>query len=204
MWIALNAKFNRTSEVLKGLAMENLRALKLANGRDLPAHLEAFEKLRSEATRVGCRLMDTDVIPIILQSLPATEFGQSIIALQSLTITVEVISSLRQYWDIVYKKDVEAGDTGVASALATNFSGGSKCGNCAVNGHSKDSCWSSGGGREGQAPDWWVAPPGKEPRPHLVEAFRAKHAAKRQAKQAAAATAAARGIAFPWICDELD
>ncbi|KAJ6485498.1 hypothetical protein DFH09DRAFT_1339776 [Mycena vulgaris] len=48
MWILLSAKFNRTSEVLKGLAVEKLRALKLANGRGLPAHLDALTKLRAE------------------------------------------------------------------------------------------------------------------------------------------------------------
>ncbi|KAJ6577263.1 hypothetical protein B0H19DRAFT_1061923 [Mycena capillaripes] len=43
MWIALEAKFNCSSEVLKGLALERLRSAKLASGRNMPVHLDVLK-----------------------------------------------------------------------------------------------------------------------------------------------------------------
>jgi hypothetical protein len=100
----------------------------------------------------------------------------------------DVHHNLLQYWDIRYKKEAEvaAGNAAVASALAANFTGVS-CDNCAVKGHTKDACWAMGGGKEGQAPKWWHAPKGKEPRQAIIDAWKATKAARFEKAVAAAA-----------------
>jgi hypothetical protein len=150
MWAALHGKFNRTSETLVGHEMEKLRGLKLASGRDLPAHLEALTKQRSEVIRVGGHIPDNQMIPIILQSLPAKEFAASMISLQKLAHVHLVVAQLRQWWDIVWKAKVEAG--GVVNALATNVYNAMHCTNCTMDGHTKERCFARGGGKEGQGP----------------------------------------------------
>ncbi|KAJ6565931.1 hypothetical protein DFH09DRAFT_1157298, partial [Mycena vulgaris] len=62
MWAALHSKFNRTSDLLAGLALDRL---------------DALTKLRSEVIHVGGRVSDTQMITILLQSLPLAEFGPS-------------------------------------------------------------------------------------------------------------------------------
>jgi hypothetical protein len=195
MWIALHSKFNRTSEVLKGQAMEKIRSVKLASGRDLPAHLDELTKLRAEVSRVGGHIRDVEMNSIILQSLPAIEFAPSMLSLQRFSITVELTSELRTYWEIVHKKDVDAATTGgtVAHALANHVPASFhvKCSNGTCGGkHTIEACWARGGGREGQAPPWWKAPAGMEPRQSFVEAHRAARAARASSRATAAAATA--------------
>ncbi|KAJ6584732.1 hypothetical protein B0H19DRAFT_1249672 [Mycena capillaripes] len=188
MWIVLNAKFNRSSEVLKGLAFERLRSAKLATGRDMPAHLDELARLHAEVSCVGGRITDPEMNSIIFQSLPAIEFAGSILNLQQFSIIFKLTNELRTYWDLVHKKEVEVTGNGVANALAMNISGGLVCDNCAVHGHTKDACWARGGGREGQGRRWWRAPQGKEPRQSFVDAAKAARAAKAIAAAALAST----------------
>lgn len=102
---------------------------------------------------------------------PAIEFGQSIIALQTFHFVNEVTSSLFQYWEIVYKKEVKGG--AVTNALAGNVLSEISCETCTRRGHTKEVCWALGGSKEGQAPKWWKAPPGRELRQAFIEAARA-------------------------------
>ncbi|KAJ7019025.1 hypothetical protein C8F04DRAFT_1276781 [Mycena alexandri] len=44
MWTTLHGKFNRTSDLLAGLAKDKLRAVKLHSGRDLPCHESWFSQ----------------------------------------------------------------------------------------------------------------------------------------------------------------
>jgi hypothetical protein len=112
MWLKLTVKFVRKSEVLKGIAMDTLRSLKLASGRDLPAHLKALTKLRSDALDVGARCQDEEYIAIVLASLPIPEFSSALLVLGEKKFSHEVINYLRGHWDLVYKASVTA--TGVA------------------------------------------------------------------------------------------
>jgi hypothetical protein len=82
IWAALHAKFNCSSEVLKGAAKTKLMSVKLLKGVDLPTHLQTLTKLRDDANRIGCHIQDEEMISIILQSLPPREFGQSIMTLR--------------------------------------------------------------------------------------------------------------------------
>jgi hypothetical protein len=156
---------------LKGQAMDALRSLKLASGRDLPAHLDALTKLRSDALDVGARCQDEEYISILLASLPAAEFSNAMIILSEKKYAHEIIAHLRAHWDLVYKASVTA--SGVAQALAAragNGGGAGNCSNCHMGPHHHDNCWARGGGKEGYGPTWYKAPPGKEPRQVLVEA----------------------------------
>jgi hypothetical protein len=198
MWIALNVKFNRSSEVLKGLAFKRLHSAKLAKGRDMPAHLDELARLHAEVSCVGGRITDPEMNSIILQSLPPLKFAGNILNLQRFSITFELTNELRTYWDLVHKKEVEAvGNGGMANVFATIIGNGVVCGNCPVGGHSKETCWAHGGGREGQAPHWWVAPAGMELRQQLVKAAKAARTAKWNTKKAATATVAAAQTPLP-------
>ncbi|KAF7334104.1 hypothetical protein MVEN_02316200 [Mycena venus] len=195
MWDALNAKFNRSSEVLKSIALEKLQAVKLANGWDLPAHLENLTKLHTDANCIGCHVGDSDMVSIILQSLPPAELGQSIMTLQVMTFVSDVTSNLLTYWDIVYKKQVEADvkNGAVMNALTASVLSRVTCNNCGIEGHTDPACWAIHGGKEGQAPKWWRAPKGKEPPQSFIDTARAARAAK-VAKFTAATTT---GIQHP-------
>jgi hypothetical protein len=190
MWVALVGKFNRSSEVLKGLAFTKLRALKCKEGRHIRAHLDQLAKLRSEVGRVGGSVKDTEMNSIILQSLPLAEFRGSILMLQNFKFTYELVNELLSYWEISYGDEADAAQGNVVNTLAATTNS-IVCSNCAVNGHTKERCWALGGGQEGQARGRWVAPAGKEPRQQLVEAAKAARAAKWSARVTATPTAAA-------------
>jgi hypothetical protein len=180
MWVLLNAKFGRKSEVLKGLAMQRLRGLKLADGSSLPQHLDKLTTLRADYTHVGGHILDPEMNLTIIQSLPILEFHGDIMRLGRLTVTFEMESELLTYWEQVY------GETAVANVLAATANG-LICTNCPVAGHTKDHCWTRGGGKEGHAPRRWSTPVGLEPRQHIVEVARAAKTAKWNVKVAAAA-----------------
>ena len=40
--------------------------------------------------------------------------------------------------------------------------------NCGRRGHTKDQCWQKGGGKEGQAPDWWLKRVGKQDSANVI------------------------------------
>ncbi|KAK6981725.1 hypothetical protein R3P38DRAFT_2360664, partial [Favolaschia claudopus] len=69
MWALLYAKFMRTSEALKGLAIDKLRSVKLTDTRYLPEHLDTLTTLRGEALSIGANCSDLEFMPIILASL---------------------------------------------------------------------------------------------------------------------------------------
>jgi hypothetical protein len=139
MWLALNAKFNRSSEVLKGLAFTKLRALKCKDGRHLRAHLDELTKLRAEVVRVGGKISDVEMNSVILQSLPQAEFRGSILTLQNFKLTFELVNELTSYWEISYGEEAANEQGGVANALAATTNT-LVCSNCSVNGHTKERC----------------------------------------------------------------
>ncbi|KAF7372370.1 Retrotransposon Ty1-copia subclass [Mycena venus] len=161
--------FNCTFEVLKSNALEKLRAVKLANGWGLPAHLENLTKLHTDTNRIGCHVGDSDMVSIILQSLPPV-----------MTFVSDVTSNLLTYWGIVYKKEVEADikNSAVMNALTVSILSRVTCNNCGIKGHTDLACWVIHGGKEGQAPKWWRAPKGKEPHQSFIDAARVARAAK--------------------------
>ncbi|KAF7333549.1 Retrotransposon Ty1-copia subclass [Mycena sanguinolenta] len=168
MWAALSLKFGRTSEALKAQAMDRLRAVKLKNGRDLPQHLDKLSTLRDEALRVGAKCDDPVMISVILGSLPNPEFTSSIFTLQKSRFAHEVTNELLSWWDIAYGADRDTegqGTNALTAGTDQNTSRKSKrCSNCRARFHTADECWARGGGHEGEAPDWWKPPHGKEPR----------------------------------------
>ncbi|KAJ7606008.1 hypothetical protein FB45DRAFT_1041738 [Roridomyces roridus] len=168
MWVALHGKFDRKTEVVKGLRMAELRSVKLDSGRNLLKHLDDLARARARAVDAGCRVYDIEMIGIILQSLPAAEFGPSIIALQTKAYAHEVVAELRQYHDIVYGREPAPGTGNNALAVA----GRPTCSNCSRFGHGREQCFARGGGREGYAPSSWRPPRGKEPRKELTQAAR--------------------------------
>ncbi|KAJ6456349.1 hypothetical protein C8R47DRAFT_1248874 [Mycena vitilis] len=162
---------------LDGAVPNALPQLELHKGVDLLAHLQTLVKLCADANRIGCHIRDEEMISISLGTLPAEEFGQSIMTLQVMKRLGDVLGMLNEYWDMRYKKAAEAAAAGaVASALAASVPSGMSCGNCLSNGHTKEACWALGGGREGQAPHWWRAPKGKEPRQAMIDASKAAKA----------------------------
>ncbi|KAJ7788135.1 hypothetical protein B0H14DRAFT_3504571 [Mycena olivaceomarginata] len=93
----------------------------------------------------------------------------------------------RPSFEISYGEEATNEQGGVANAFAATTNA-LVCGNCAASGHTKERCWALSGGQEGQARGRWVAPPGKEPRQHLVDAARNARAARWNAKNAPALT----------------
>ncbi|KAJ7303771.1 hypothetical protein DFH08DRAFT_976798 [Mycena albidolilacea] len=178
-----------SAKVLKGIPMDTLCSLKLTSRCDLPAHLEALTKLRSDALDVGAHCQDEEYIAIVLASLPFPEFSSALLALYEKKFSHEVINYLCAHWDLVYKASVTA--TGIAQALAANAgnSGGTgSCGNCHIGPHHWDNCWAHGSGKEEYATAWYKAPNGMEPCQVLIEAANIAMAAI--AAAVAAATAA--------------
>ncbi|KAK7016522.1 hypothetical protein R3P38DRAFT_2785725 [Favolaschia claudopus] len=136
---------------------------------------------------------DLEFMPIILASLPAKEFAQSVLMWQGSDQPGALSSALMHYWELTYKADMEKAAKekeggAVANAMAAAVGGGKDCGIC-HRAHITDNCWCRGGGKEGQAPGWWKASKGLEPREHLVEAAKAARKAKADVRAAAASTA---------------
>jgi hypothetical protein len=113
MWV-LNAKFGCKLEVLKGLAMQHLRGLKLADGSGLPQHLDKLTTLCADYTRVGGCILDPEMNSIIIQLLPILEFHGDVMRLGRLTVTFEMESELLTYWEQVY------GETAGGRAVIVN------------------------------------------------------------------------------------
>jgi hypothetical protein len=190
MWEALNAKSNWSSEVLKGLAFTKLCTLKCKDRQHIRAHLDQLLKLRTEVVRIGGTIEDKEMNSIVLQSLPQVEFRGSILMLQNFKHTFELVNELMSYWEISYGVEVEDEQAEVANPLAATANT-LVCANWSVPGHTKERCWALGGGQEGQACGHGIAPAGKEPHQHLVEAARAAQAARWSTKNGMAPTATA-------------
>ncbi|KAK6996174.1 hypothetical protein R3P38DRAFT_2432638, partial [Favolaschia claudopus] len=167
MWALLYAKFMRTSEALKGLAIDKLRFVKLTDTRYLPEHLDTLTTLRGEALSIGANCSDLEFMPIILAS---KEFAQSVLMWQGSDQPGALSSALMHYWELTYKADMEKTAKekeggGVANAMAAAVIAGFAIAPTL-------SC--RGGGKEGQAPGWWKAPKGLEPREQLASISKAK------------------------------
>ncbi|KAJ7213153.1 hypothetical protein GGX14DRAFT_393343 [Mycena pura] len=129
--------------------------------------------------------------------------GKGLIGLQTMKTILEVTGVLLAYWDAVWKKEVEKEGANVTNALTTstsnvpNSAGGGalkKCTNCGKRRHGAASCYALNGGREGQGPDWYIPPVGKEPRQSFIDAFKAKGSAP-----TAASTSTPSGVTSPPI-----
>ncbi|KAJ7708704.1 hypothetical protein B0H17DRAFT_1191208 [Mycena rosella] len=108
MWVALHVKFNCSSKVLKGQANKRFCCVKLASRRNMPAHLDELTKLCVKVQRVDGHIRDPEMNSIIVQSLPAVEFTLLMLSLQCFNVTFELVNDLMTFWELVYKKDVEA------------------------------------------------------------------------------------------------
>jgi hypothetical protein len=192
MWTHLKTKFNRASDVLKGIALDEYRAAKLTNSRLMPQHLDTLRDLKDEYIRKGGSITDREERAIIIQSLPMDEFGPSLLTLQDVKDVPELKIRLLQWWDARWKKVIAAEQAAVPNALATAgnpsiSTGAVTCDNCHQVGHATPNCWAKGGAKEGRGPRWWIAPPGYEPRPEYIEATRKFREARRNAMKTAAA-----------------
>ncbi|CAK5269033.1 unnamed protein product [Mycena citricolor] len=147
IWTTLVSKFNRSTELLVGMKMERLRSLELKDPRYLISHLDELVKRRAEVHDIGGSVPDALMCTIILSSLPKEEFGPLLITLQVHTVVAHLVQHLREWWDLVWKKQVEESGTS-ASTLAVAV-GDSPCENCGVQGHNQRVCWAQGGGKEG-------------------------------------------------------
>ncbi|CAK5264063.1 unnamed protein product [Mycena citricolor] len=129
IWTTLVSKFNRSTELLY-----------------LMSHIDELVKHRAEVHDIGGSILDPLMCTIILLSLPKEEFGTLLIALQIHKVVAHLVQHLREWWDLVWKKQVEE-EGASANALAT-VTNNSLCENC------------------------WKPPCGKEPALGLVQAHR--------------------------------
>jgi hypothetical protein len=81
MWTCLKMKFNQSSDVLKGLVLDDYCALKLTDTCLLPDHLKTLHDLRDEYICLGGSVFNREEQAIIIQSLSLEDFGLSLISL---------------------------------------------------------------------------------------------------------------------------
>jgi hypothetical protein len=157
MWTHLKMKFNRSSDVLKGIALDDYWALKLIDTRLLPDYLKTLQDLRDEYVQLGGSVTDREECAIIIQSLPLEDFGPSLISLQSVKDVAALKVTLLQWWDARWKCIIakEQSTASVPNTLATAAVPGTlTCSNCRQLGHGTPNCWAKGGTKEGRAPRW--------------------------------------------------
>jgi hypothetical protein len=101
-----------------------------------PSFRTLFTTLSATAHQMGKKLTPTDVIWHLTEEATSAEIEDSINKSNAAMLTAT--SKAKGGNSRSSKNDI----------LCTNT-------NCGRRGHTKDQCWAKGGGREGQAPDWW-------------------------------------------------
>jgi gag-polypeptide of LTR copia-type/GAG-pre-integrase domain len=114
-----------------------------------PSFRTLFTTLSATAHQMGKKLTPTDVIWHLTEEATSAEIEDSINKSNAAMLAATFKAKSRNSRSS--KNDI----------LCTNT-------NCGRRGHTKDQCWSKGGGKEGQGPDWWKTA-GKQASANIVE-----------------------------------
>ncbi len=173
MWNALTTRFDTTDPLARSLTFSELRSKKLDGRSPIKMQIVQLRNLRSAYINSGGTLSDTEWHNIIIQSLTGiwsqfAALGNSITDPEKLLNTLQS-EERRKIQNGELKpftsepddlRRISAPLSDHESALLTVTGTKTKlmrvCANCEQPGHSTMRCFAPGGGKEHEAPDWYL------------------------------------------------
>ncbi len=173
LWAAILARFDTSDPLARSLALSELQSKKMNGDRPIKNQIAELRKLKTAFLTSGGTLTDIEWHNIIIQSLTGVwsqlaVLGNSITAPEKLlnTIQNEEKRKIQNHEMKPFNSEDTPCSTGTdyESALLTDTRSipGTKmklirvCDNCEQPGHSNSRCYARGGGREHEAPDWYL------------------------------------------------
>ena len=201
LWKKLTSIHGNKGAQFEEYLLGKLQTARYSESDEMRTHLQSMNTLRERLAEIGSPISDVQFNAYIRTSLSLTTRYQPLLTTLSTTArqTKTPISSDDLIWHLVEEANtakLEASVNKAHAALATahgkasrgSSSGGkgkdekgkekdkkstTRCTNCKLKGHTKDSCFSKGGGKEHEAPDWWKqkqAAKAKEPKKETANA----------------------------------
>jgi hypothetical protein len=178
----LKGQFGTRSLAVTVELRRQLGELKLKEGGDARAHIDALRKLREELASAGDPVSDKDFFNITFASLPRSYNNilsavSTSMQLHQKTPTAHELMNLviNEYDRMLLQNGGKLKSKGEDAAFSTdgNSQKGKQrndepkfpwdCNNCGWKGHKKADCWEEGGGKAGKAPRGWKSH-GKKPK----------------------------------------
>ncbi|KAG5633603.1 hypothetical protein DXG03_006943, partial [Asterophora parasitica] len=159
----------------------------MAEGDDMRTHLANLTDLRKRLAETGTAISDESFAIYIRTSVSLIPTYHPLI--MTLTTTArnagKTVTSDKLRWHLIEEADNQMYEDNInksnqamlaahaAQSKTSKGTGGSSkskgksdkpkrhCDNCGKDGHTQDQCFSEGGGKAGEAPNWWVKKNGK-------------------------------------------
>jgi len=170
----LNGQFGTRSLAVTVELRRQLGELRLKEGGDARAHIDALRKLREELASAGDPVSDKDFFNITFASLPRSYNNilsavSTSMQLHQKTPTAHELMNLviNEYDRLLLQgggKLKPKGEDAAFSGDGNSRKGKQReykpkfpyaCNNCGWNGHKKEDCWEEGGGKARKAPKGW-------------------------------------------------
>jgi hypothetical protein len=169
MWDGLLSRYAQTDPIAQNLAQSRLRAKHFEEGgqETLPAHIAELQRLREACGGLGVAVSEAQFAGVIMLSMPTPSWDPVVGTLGGILDPKVIISRLNTEWS--RRQGLTPTERGNAPAIKGNSLANEdpnavvqayrqpsiKCDNCWKSGHTKASCWTKGGGQEGQYPEWY-------------------------------------------------
>ena len=202
LWKKLTSIHGNKGAQFEEYLLGKLQTARYSESDEMRTHLQSMNTLRERLAEIGSPISDVQFNAYIRTSLSLTTRYQPLLTTLSTTArqTKTPISSNDLIWHLVEEANtakLEASVNKAHAALAaahgranrgSSSNGGkgrdekgkdkekksvTRCTNCKLKGHTKESCFSKGGGKEHEAPDWWKqkqAAKAKEPKKETANA----------------------------------
>ena len=155
--------------------LTKLSMARYADGKNMRAHISTMKELRERLAEMGNPINDDQFSAYIRASL-TPDYRPLLTSIISSTRAAGRTLSVHDLITFIYEeadnkaaeKNVDEAKDNAAMAATSKDKGKSKskldkhCNNCKKKGHTKENCFAKGGGKEGEAPDWWKKKFGKD------------------------------------------
>jgi hypothetical protein len=167
IWRKLKAAKEPNTGISKLTARRKLYRTVAEDGMDIAEHIKTMQLIHQELSLMGVEITDQEFLDILMTSLPEswdnftnTYATANASGIQKIT-TDEFIAAIND--ELRRRNDRATTSDTALKAYAPNAkpasgtrrgakSAKSKCENCGRPNHTKENCWSKGGGKEGQSP----------------------------------------------------
>jgi len=161
-WEKLRNIFESKGSLTVTNLWRRLYRLQAAEDTLMEDHIRQLQEYLRVLRNRGETIEDRTIVNIIFASLPEIDFWETFttsitmarIQLSSDDLIGEVLENDRRRRE--NKKDtIFKAKEGRSGRNKSNSATKKTCGNCGIKGHLKADCWAKGGGKEGEAPDWY-------------------------------------------------